>query len=111
MTNEDLIHRFLLNSNPYLSTILTGEFDYDPIKVFVKQEPHKMSKIKQERYRLISGVSLVDTLVDRLLLQWLAQNVVEHVGETPSRIMISSIVGNFKLILEIRRKIRDAKCL
>jgi hypothetical protein len=39
----------------------------DPTKVFIKNEPHKMSKIVAERYRLISSISTVDCLVHRLL--------------------------------------------
>lgn len=39
----------------------------DPIKVFIKQEPHKAEKVKDGRFRLIMGISLVDTVVDRLI--------------------------------------------
>lgn len=39
----------------------------DPVRLFVKQEPHKMSKIVTKRFRLISSVSLVDQLVERVL--------------------------------------------
>lgn len=43
-----------------------------PIRVFVKQEPHKQSKLKLGRYRLISGLALDDQLIDRALFS--AQN-------------------------------------
>lgn len=39
----------------------------DPIKVFIKEEPVKPSKIERRAYRLISGVSVTDTMVDRYL--------------------------------------------
>lgn len=39
----------------------------DPVRLFVKQEPHKMSKIVTKRFRLISSVSLIDQLVERVL--------------------------------------------
>jgi len=39
----------------------------DPVRLFVKQEPHPKSKIDQGRFRLISSVSLVDQLVERML--------------------------------------------
>jgi hypothetical protein len=39
----------------------------DPVRVFVKQEPHTSTKLKQERYRLIMSVSVVDQIIDRLL--------------------------------------------
>ncbi|CAR95877.1 hypothetical protein, partial [Wheat yellow dwarf virus-GPV] len=41
----------------------------DPIRLFVKQEPHKQSKLDEGRYRLIMSVSLVDQLVARVLFQ------------------------------------------
>ncbi|QOI58520.1 RNA-dependent RNA polymerase [Miscanthus yellow fleck virus] len=44
----------------------------DPIRLFVKGEPHKQSKLDEGRYRLIMSVSLVDQLVARVLFQ--AQN-------------------------------------
>lgn len=44
----------------------------DPIRLFVKREPHKQSKLDEGRYRLIMSVSLVDQLVARVLFQ--AQN-------------------------------------
>lgn len=47
--------------------LLAGTIEADPLKVFVKQEPHKISKIEEGRFRLISGVSLVDTIVDRII--------------------------------------------
>lgn len=39
----------------------------DPLNVFIKREPHKLSKLQAERYRLISATSLDDTLIDRIL--------------------------------------------
>nr|UYL94465.1 MAG: RNA-dependent RNA polymerase [Panicum distortion mosaic virus] len=47
----------------------------DPIRLFVKQEPHKQSKLDEGRYRLIMSISLVDQLVARVLFQ--AQNKSE----------------------------------
>lgn len=47
----------------------------DPIRVFVKGEPHKQSKLDEGRYRLIMSVSLVDQLVARVLFQ--EQNKLE----------------------------------
>lgn len=41
----------------------------DPIRTFIKGEPHKSSKLKEGRYRLIMSVSIVDQLVARVLFQ------------------------------------------
>ncbi|NP_042302.3 polyprotein P2ab [Southern cowpea mosaic virus] len=47
----------------------------DPVRLFVKQEPHPSRKLKEGRYRLISSVSIVDQLVERMLFG--AQNELE----------------------------------
>ncbi|AUD57821.1 RNA-dependent RNA polymerase, partial [Arracacha latent virus E] len=41
----------------------------DPVRIFVKGEPHKLAKLAEGRYRLIASVSLVDQLVARMLFQ------------------------------------------
>lgn len=47
----------------------------DPIKVFIKQEPHKVAKVKAGKLRIISNVSIVDQLIERILCS--KQNKVE----------------------------------
>lgn len=39
----------------------------DPVKVFIKDEPHSLKKVLSGKYRGISSVSLVDQIVTRLL--------------------------------------------
>jgi hypothetical protein len=39
----------------------------DPIKIFVKNEPHSNSKLSEGRVRLISCVSMVDEIIERIL--------------------------------------------
>jgi hypothetical protein len=39
----------------------------DPVRIFVKNEPHNKLKLDQGRVRLISSVSLVDQIVERFL--------------------------------------------
>jgi len=39
----------------------------DPVKIHVKNEPHKRSKLLEERYRLICCISQLDELIDRVL--------------------------------------------
>lgn len=60
-----------------------GEYEADDIKVFVKQEPHKQSKIDEGRFRLISAVSLVDTMIDRILLEPMQKQAVNVCLQTP----------------------------
>jgi len=39
----------------------------DPVRVFVKNEPHKISKLQEGRPRLIMSVSLVDKMIEKLI--------------------------------------------
>lgn len=39
----------------------------DPIRLFVKQEPHSKKKLDEHRYRLISSVSIADQIIERML--------------------------------------------
>jgi hypothetical protein len=39
----------------------------DPVRLFVKGEPHSKTKLKSKRWRLIMAISAVDQLVERLL--------------------------------------------
>ncbi|QKI29247.1 hypothetical protein 2 [Teucrium fruticans sobemo-like virus] len=62
----------------------------DPIRLFVKPEPHKEAKISDGRFRLISSVSVVDQIIDHMLHDeydaQLAANWMTHppkVGWTP----------------------------
>lgn len=54
--------------------LVQGSF-CDPVKVFIKNEPHKISKLRAGRYRIISNVSLVDSLLERILFR--KQNQLE----------------------------------
>nr|QIJ56917.1 RNA-directed RNA polymerase [Scaphoideus titanus sobemo-like virus 2] len=67
-----------------------SEREADPIRLFIKQEPHKASKVEKEAWRLISSVSVVDQIIDHLLFDpmnhKLAQNylyVVPQIGWAP----------------------------
>jgi len=46
--------------------LVSGGF-CDPVRLFVKQEPHSKEKVQTRRFRLIFSVSLVDQLVERFL--------------------------------------------
>lgn len=49
----------------------------DPIRVFIKNEPTKISKILEGRTRIITGMSLVDQLVVRKYLMPLSSMIVD----------------------------------
>lgn len=71
-----LVYRLVKNRFNNLS-------ESDPIYTFVKPEPHKKSKIDDKRFRLISGISLLDSLVDRILFMALVDGIKNRVTLHP----------------------------
>lgn len=59
----------------------------DPIRVFVKQEPHKGEKVRNRRFRLICSVSLVDQIVERVV------SGIQNRAEIRSWFAIPSVPG------------------
>lgn len=55
----------------------------DPDRVFVKNEPHSVSKLKEGRVRVISSKSTVDILVQRYLYGSLVNEEIQAVYDTP----------------------------
>lgn len=80
--------------------VLEGELDADPLKVFVKQEPHKLEKLKEGRYRLIMGVSLIDTVVDRIIFGEMLRNAASptNVLRTPCAVGWAPNRGGWRFI-------------
>lgn len=70
----------------------------DPIRVFVKSEPHKQSKLDSGRYRLISAVSFVDTMTDRIMLRWLQNAVLDSLGSSSCMVGASPLDGGYRWI-------------
>lgn len=84
-TNEDLFNAgwledviemaheriHLLSSGPLppgMTAVSLVQLGYcDPVRLFNKDEPHKMAKLREGRVRLIMNVSLVDQIVERVL--------------------------------------------
>lgn len=63
---------------------LAGE-DADPIRLFVKQEPHTRKKLDLERFRLISSVSVVDQIVDHMLFADMNDALLANWSDQPSK--------------------------
>jgi hypothetical protein len=63
----------LLSSGP-------GDAKYisDPVRVFVKDEPHSLKKAAAHRWRLLWGVSLIDQIIDRLLYSEVCSASITH---------------------------------
>lgn len=64
--------------------------DSDPIKLFIKPEPHKTSKVEKKAWRLISSVSVLDQIIDHMLFDPMNDlmceeyvNIVPQIGWAP----------------------------
>jgi hypothetical protein len=57
----------------------------DPVRVFVKNEPHTREKLQDQRVRLIMSVSMVDQLVDRILFNLQNKTDIFEWRNTPSK--------------------------
>lgn len=82
-----------------LRALLEGQEVADPINLFIKPEPHKAQKIADGRLRLISGVSLVDGIIDRMLFGKLFDAALANVGKTPALLGWNPLCGGHRLLL------------
>nr|WPR18362.1 MAG: protease polymerase P70 [Chemarfal virus 65] len=57
----------------------------DPVKLFVKEEPHKLRKIKEGRVRLIMSVSIIDKLIEMILIKSLKDLEIANWTSIPSK--------------------------
>jgi len=57
----------------------------DIVRVFVKNEPHKVEKVRQGRVRLIMSVSLADKMIEMLLIRHLCKLEIANWKEIPSK--------------------------
>lgn len=58
---------------------------YDPVRVFVKNEPHKRAKIAAGRNRLIMSVSIVDKMIEMLTSRHLHKLEIANWKTIPSK--------------------------
>lgn len=66
-------NRFILLTKVTLSnetpvSLLLGDY-MDPVRLFIKDEPHPVKKLLEGRYRLISSLSIIDELIQSLLFR------------------------------------------
>jgi len=57
----------------------------DPVRVFVKNEPHKLSKIQTGRVRLIMSVSIIDKMIEMLLARHSCKKNIANWKTIPSK--------------------------
>jgi len=72
--------------------------DSDHIRLFIKAEPHKLKKIENHRFRLISSVSVLDQIIDHMLFEPMNQNLVDNWPYLPSKPGWTELVGGWRFI-------------
>lgn len=72
--------------------------DSDPIRLFIKPEPHKRSKMDKEAYRLISSVSIVDQVIDAMLFGSMNDEMVKNWPKLPTRVGWSPFYQGYKSV-------------
>jgi len=70
--------------------------DSDPIRLFIKPEPHKKKKIQEGRLRLISSVSVIDQILDQMIFGEQNQNFLKTYHYTPVKVGWSWILGGWR---------------
>jgi hypothetical protein len=69
-----------------------------PVRIFIKVEPHTLSKAKEGRWRLISGVSLVEQIIDHMLWDHLLEKQNDNPLSTPIRAGWTWIKGGWRMV-------------
>nr|UGO57384.1 MAG: hypothetical protein 1 [Riboviria sp.] len=101
-TNADMIECFKALVMERIEILKRGDLVFDPIKVFIKREPHKISKILDNRQRIISAVSMVDTMIDRILFRNFASWMKDE-KDWPCYYGYTPLIGGYRTIKELFR--------
>lgn len=57
----------------------------DPVRVFVKNEPHKRAKLNEGRVRLIMSVSIADKMIELLISKFACKHEIQNWESIPSK--------------------------
>lgn len=69
----------------------------DPIRLFIKPEPHSRAKLEAGRYRLISSVSIIDQIIDAMLFAPMNDRLLWQPLHNPCKGGWSPYVGGWKV--------------
>lgn len=98
-TNEGLREKNLV---PYIideverffNCVRDGEkIPINPIRIFIKREPHKLSKLEERRYRLIWSFGIVEQIIDCILWGPSAEAEQAHLWHVPLKNGLNFIHG------------------
>lgn len=70
----------------------------DVIRLFIKAEPHKLKKLENHRYRLISSVSVLDQIIDHMLFDNFNDICVDNWPLNPIKVGFSHFKGGWRAI-------------
>lgn len=70
----------------------------DPIRLFIKAEPHKLKKLETGKYRLISSVSVVDQLIDHMLFGDMNEQMISNWNKIPPKVGWSQVSGGWRFM-------------
>nr|APG75951.1 hypothetical protein 2 [Hubei tetragnatha maxillosa virus 6] len=76
----------------------------DPIRIFVKPEPHSYKKLQSGRYRLISSVSIIDQIIDAMLFREMNAQMIAQWPLLPTRVGWSPYYGGWKMMPYVREQ-------
>lgn len=76
--------------------------DCDHIRLFIKQEAHKLKKIDSGFLRLISSVSVIDQIIDHMIFGPMNDMVVANYHKTPVKVGWSPYGGGSMMIPKVQ---------
>ncbi|APG75962.1 RdRp [Xingshan nematode virus 5] len=82
-----------------------------PIRLFVKPEPHKISKLQEGRYRLISSVNVVDQVIDHMLFDMQNDREIAVHLDIPSKPGWSPARGGWRMLQQFETAVSCDKSL
>jgi len=80
--------------------VLRGDIEADPIYLFIKPEPHTKRKLDMGAYRLISGVGVIDRLVDEILYGRFLAKMVKNWEVIPNKAGWTPQMGGYRWVLD-----------
>jgi hypothetical protein len=124
-TNEKLIqnygkHRLIADVNKRMSLLSRKDWTFDPVsnvrnglsdpvRMFVKNEPHKIEKLREGRVRLIHSVSIVDKLIELVLFKALLIKEISNWNNIPSKPGMGFTEEDVSSIIESVKTMRKPK--